>query len=81
MRSYPNEHERERLREKYKPETRVRLVSMNDPYTALPLGLKGTVLMVDDTGTIHIQWDNGSTLGALYGIDRVEIITEGGGEK
>lgn len=31
----------------------------------LPPGTKGTVRYVDSLGTVHIQWDNGSRLGAL----------------
>jgi hypothetical protein len=42
---------------------RVRLVRCNDPYTQLPPGCEGTVRFVDDTGTVHIWWDNGSSLG------------------
>jgi hypothetical protein len=64
----------EGLRERYVKDCRVKLLSMNDPYTSLPIGLEGTVLMVDDTGTIHVKWDNGSSLGVLYKVDSVKII-------
>ena len=47
---------------------------MDDPYTKLTVGDKGTVNHVDDMGTIHISWDCGSTLGAVYGEDFVKII-------
>ena len=30
---------------------------------------QGTVIDVDDIGTIHILWDSGSTLGVVYGED------------
>ena len=46
---------------------------MDDPYTSLTTGDKETVRCVDDMGTIHISWDCGSTLGAVYGED---IITK-----
>ena len=46
---------------------------MDDPYTSLTTGDKGTVRFVDDIGTIHISWDCGSSLGAVYGVD---IITK-----
>ena len=46
---------------------------MDDPYTSLTTGDKGTVRHIDDMGTIHISWDCGSTLGAVYGED---IITK-----
>jgi len=61
------------LREKYPSGTRVELVRMDDPYTSLTAGDKGTVKYVDDMGTIHISWDCGSSLGAVYGVD---IITK-----
>ena len=61
------------LREKYPTGTRVELVHMDDPYTKLTTGDKGTVRCVDDIGTIHISWDCGSSLGAVYGVD---IITK-----
>jgi hypothetical protein len=35
----------------------------------MPEGLKGVVQHVDDAGGIHINWENGSTLAALYGFD------------
>jgi hypothetical protein len=53
---------------------RVRLVRCADPYTHNPPGLEGTVTFVDDTGTLHVAWDNGSTLGLVPGEDRWEEI-------
>lgn len=44
---------------------RVRLDYTNDPYTKLTSGDEGTVRSVDSTGTVHIAWDNGSTLGLI----------------
>ena len=53
--------------------TRVRLVKMEDKQ-APPIGTKGTVYGVDDIGSLLVQWDNGSRLNVLYGIDKVEIV-------
>ena len=64
----------ESLRKEYAPGTRVRLISMHDPYTKLPDAAEGTVIGVDDIGTIHIAWDCGSSLGAVYGEDKVVKI-------
>ena len=61
------------LREKYPSGARIELVHMDDPYTSLTADDKGTVRCVDDMGTIHISWDCGSSLGAVYGVD---IITK-----
>ena len=65
-----------RLREEYPAGTRVELVEMNDPYREMPPGLKGTVQMVDDAGGVQINWDNGSTLAAIHGFDKIKKIDE-----
>lgn len=62
------------LREEYPEGTRVELIEMNDPYREMPPGLTGTVHMVDDAGGIQINWDNGSTLAAIYGFDKIRAI-------
>ena len=58
----------------YRTGLRVELVSMNDPYTNLKPGDLGTVDFVDDIGTIFVSWDNGSSLGIVYGEDAVKIL-------
>ena len=47
---------------------------MHDQYRDMPAGLTGDVTGVDDTGTIHVAWSNGSSLGCLYGIDYLKRI-------
>lgn len=65
----------ESIRERYPVGLRVELVSMDDPYnTRLTPGAKGTVMGVDDIGTIHVKWDCGSTLGVVYGVDSCRAI-------
>lgn len=44
---------------------RVRLLHTWDPYTNLKSGDEGTVQFIDDLGTVHVLWDNGSTLGLI----------------
>jgi len=65
--------ELKRIREKFPEGTRVRLIRMED-IQAPPIGTLGTVRYVDDIGTVHIAWDNGSSLGAVYSVDEVEIV-------
>jgi len=65
----------ERLRSQYASGTRVELVEMNDRQSP-PLGTKGTVVFVDDIGTIHVHWDTGSSLGVAYGEDRCRVLSE-----
>ena len=67
----------QRIREEYTEGTRVELTRMSDPYrTNLVPVCKGTVRFVDDTGTIHVSWDIGSSLGVVYGEDSCKIIVE-----
>ena len=63
------------LRERYPVGLRVELVEMDDPYnTRLTPGAKGTVMGVDDMGTIHVRWDCGSSLCVVYGVDSCRAI-------
>jgi len=48
-----------------KPNDRLELDHMDDPYTKLKPGDQGTVTFIDGIGQIHMKWDNGSCL-ALY---------------
>jgi hypothetical protein len=72
--NFPSNETVERLRRQYPKGTRVALVSMSDPYSTLMPGNEGTVTFVDDTATIFVNWDNGSGLGVVYGVDCVERI-------
>ena len=58
----------ERLRRRYPAGTRVKLVRMEDEQ-APPIGTCGTVLGVDDLGSIMVSWDNGGSLSIVYGED------------
>lgn len=58
--------ELEALREKYPQGCRVELIKMDDPYREMPPGLHGTVTGVDDTGSVHVNWENGSSLAVVY---------------
>lgn len=74
----------EQLRKHYTEGSRVELIKMDDPYNKkLVPGCKGTVRGVDDTGTILVQWDCGSSLGVIYGedscrkLDSVKVVCYG----
>lgn len=54
--------------------TSIELVSMSDSYTKLKTGDQGTVNFVDDAGTIFVNWDSGSNLGVVYGVDVIKYI-------
>lgn len=68
---FPDQKIVDRLRNIYPTGTRVVLEKMEDPFTRLKPGDGGKVIHVDDAGGVHIQWDNGSCLAAIYGVDYV----------
>lgn len=55
--------------------TRIKLIEMNDPHAPKP-GTCGTVLDIDDAGSILIRWDDGSQLSLLVDADKFEKIEE-----
>ena len=63
---FPNKETVERIRREYPAGARVELVRMED-VQAPPVGTKGTVLGVDDTGSLLMRWDTGSGLNVVYG--------------
>ena len=57
---------------------KVAVVVCNDSFTKLPAGTTGTVALVDDMGTLHVNWDNGSTLGLCWDDgDRWRVLPTG----
>lgn len=43
----------------------VTLVRTANELTRLRPGARGTVMFVDDVGTVHVRWDDGSRLGVV----------------
>ena len=70
---FPSKETVERIRREYPRGTRVELIRMEDRQ-APPPGTQGTVLGVDDTGSLLMRWDNGSGLNAVYGEDLVRKL-------
>lgn len=63
----------EHLRNKYPAGTLVELLHMDD-VQAPPKGTQGTVIGVDDIGSLIVNWDNGSGLNVLFGIDEIRKV-------
>ena len=70
---FPGKETVEYIRSQYPRGTRVELVQMDDRQ-APPPGTLGTVLGVDDTGSLLMRWDNGSGLNVAYGEDLVRKV-------
>lgn len=69
MNDIPNSHQVEAIKTRYPPGSRVLVASVEDPYTTIPSGTQGTVIAVDDIGTVHCSFDNGQSLGLIAGVD------------
>ena len=63
----------ESIRKRYPAGTRLEVILMED-HQPVPPGTQGSVRVVDDVGTIHMRWDNGSTLGLIPGEDQFKIV-------
>jgi len=54
---------------------RVELLEMEDSWSNLEKGAKGTVAKIEeDEELIWVKWDNGERLALLMGIDKYKII-------
>lgn len=72
---FPSKEIVDMVRRQYPVGCRVELVQMDD-VQAPPIGTKGTVIGVDDTGSIMVHWDNGSGLNVVYGEDSAKRIEQ-----
>ena len=52
---------------------RIRLIEMVEDPDPIPLGTEGTVYNVGGE-VVNVNWDNGRTLGMIWGVDIFEII-------
>lgn len=71
---FPSKEQVARQRRLYPAGTRVELIQMDDAQAPL-VGTRGTVIGVDDTGSIMVNRDNGSRLNVIYGIDRCREVS------
>ena len=72
---FPRRETVEHIRQEYPVGCRVELLRMDDPQ-APPIGTCGTVIGVDDTGSVMVRWDNGSGLHVVYGEDECRKVVE-----
>lgn len=63
-------------KENFPEGTRVQLDRMEDYPNPIPAGTKGSVVAVDDIGTIHVNFDNGRLLGICPEVDSFHKISE-----
>ena len=75
-----NEWERQRrkaeyLKKAYPPGTRNVLNFMSDDPRPIQSGMRGTVKVVDDIGTVHCEFDSGRSLGLIESEDDFRALT------
>lgn len=52
---------------------RIRIVNMVDE-DGIDEGMEGVIKAIDSMGTLHVKWDDGSTLGVIPGLDEYILI-------
>lgn len=65
-----------RYKANYPAGTRVMLLQMGDDPRPVPDNTRGTVVCVDDIGTVHCNFDNGRRLGLVPGEDSFRKLTQ-----
>ena len=71
---FPNKNYLEQLRKQYPVGTKIGLISVrNEKYPILP-GTIGEVTHIDDLGSIHMKWQNGSSLAIIPEVDSFKVL-------
>ena len=73
---FPSRSQVDFTRSCYPPGTRIVLSRMNDPFSPVELGTRGTVRYVDDAGQVGVAWDNGRSLSLIPGVDSFRKLTQ-----
>ena len=73
---FPSESYLEQLRKKYPVGTKLQLISMRNEKYPILSGTVGVVTHIDDAGSIHMRWENGSSLALIPEIDSFQIVSE-----
>ena len=76
MNGFMNKGMVEYYKKTYPIGTRIQIDSMADDPNPIPSGTKGSVIFVDDAGTLHCKFDNGRSLGMCPEVDRFHKIIE-----
>ena len=71
---FPSKSYLAQLRKQYPVGTKIQLISMRDEkYPILP-GTIGEVTHIDDLGSIHMKWQNGSSLALIPEVDSFKAV-------
>ena len=73
---FPNKAYLEQLRKKYPKGTKLQMITMRNEKYPVPSGTIGEVTHIDDAGSIHMRWENGSSLALIPEIDSFQTVSE-----
>ena len=73
---FPSRSQVDFTRSCYPPGTRIVLSRMNDPFSPVEPGTRGTVRYVDDAGQVGVAWDNGRSLSLIPGVDSFRKLNQ-----
>lgn len=77
IKGFPTREQVERIKERYPIGTVIEMTgNMDDPYHAIPQGMRGEITDIDDIGTLHTKWQNGSSLGVIVGEESFKVISK-----
>lgn len=71
---FPSKKYLKNLRKKYPAGTKIQLISMCDEKYPIPMGTIGEVTHIDDMGSIHMKWQNGSSLAIIPEVDSFKVL-------
>ena len=75
---FPNKAYLEQLRKQYPKGTKLQMITMRNEKYPIPPGTVGEVTHIDDMGSIHMKWENGSFLAIIPEVDSFRVA--GGGK-
>lgn len=64
----------EEIKKTYPIGTKIKLLEDMEDTQGIKSGQIGIVEYIDDEGSLHMRWDNGSGLAIIPGIDKFEVI-------
>ena len=70
---FPNKAYLEQLRKQYPKGTKLQMITMGNEKYPVPPGTVGEVTYIDDIGSIHMKWENGSSLAIIPKVDSFRV--------
>ena len=71
---FPNKTYLEQLRKQYPKGTKLQMITMRNEKYPAPPGTVGEVTHIDDMGSIHMKWENGSSLALIPEVDSFKVL-------